>query len=156
VTVLDPSEVAPVPWRNGAGATRVLATGKDASGHVLWRISVADLEDTTPFSRFPGLDRVLVALGPLRLQVGDRAADLVAGDQVRFAGDEAVSAYAEHPTQALNVMTRHGRHQAEVRLRSGADVTTPGTTRTVRLAGSSTRRCGGLFADVLITDLADG
>ncbi|MGY4744721.1 HutD/Ves family protein [Streptomyces sp. ATMOS53] len=128
--MLDPSQVAPTPWRNGAGATRELTTETDASGQVLWRISVADLDRDAPFSTFPGLDRLFVALGPLRLTVDGRQQPLAAGDQARFAGEAPVTVALDAPTRALNVMTRRGACRAEVTLRLAsaprlpADVTT--------------------------------
>lgn len=128
--MLDPSQVAPTPWRNGAGATRELTTETDASGQVLWRISVADLDRDAPFSTFPGLDRLFVALGPLRLTVDGRQQPLAAGDQARFAGEAPVTVALDAPTRALNVMTRRGACRAEVTLRPAsaprlpADVTT--------------------------------
>ena len=118
--MLDPSRVASSPWRNGAGATRELATAADATGRILWRISVADLDRDAPFSTFPGLDRLLVALGPLRLTVDGRQRRLAAGDQVRFAGEAPVAVALAAPTRALNVMTRRGVCRAEVTLRSAA------------------------------------
>ncbi|MFI6358608.1 HutD family protein [Streptomyces sp. NPDC050743] len=118
--MLDPSRVAPTPWRNGAGATRQLATGTDASGRVLWRISVADLDRDAPFSTFPALDRLFVALGPLRLTVDGRQQRLAADDQARFAGEASVAVVLGTPTRALNVMTRRGVFRAEVTLRSAA------------------------------------
>ncbi|MEV7979638.1 HutD family protein [Streptomyces sp. NPDC086519] len=114
---LAPSRVAPTPWRNGAGTTRELATGTDASGRVLWRLSVADLDRDAPFSTFPGLDRLFVALGPLRLTVDGRQRRLAVGDQARFAGEAPVAVALDTPTRALNVMTRRGACRAEVILR---------------------------------------
>ncbi|MEH0580332.1 HutD family protein [Streptomyces sp. B21-108] len=133
--MLDPSQVAPTPWRNGAGATRELTTETDASGQVLWRISVADLDRDAPFSTFPGLDRLFVALGPLRLTVDGRQQPLAAGDQARFAGEAPVTVALDAPTRALNVMTRRGACRAEVTLRPASAPRLPAdaTTLTVLL-----------------------
>ena len=46
-------------WKNDAGVTREVATGPG------WRVAIADLATSGPFSTFPGIDRVLYLLeGP--------------------------------------------------------------------------------------------
>jgi environmental stress-induced protein Ves len=118
--VLDPSRVALSPWRNGAGATRELAvrTGPDGpgsfDGRVEWRISLADLDSDAPFSAYPGMNRLFVALGVLRLTVDDVEHVCRVGDQVRFPGEASASVRITTATRALNVMTRRGRFRAEV------------------------------------------
>lgn len=142
MTVLDPSRVAPVPWRNGAGATRELASWSDEDG-TSWRISVADLDRDAPFSTFTGLDRLFVALGAIRLRVDGTVVQLAAGEQTRFPGEACVSVDLEGPTRALNVMTRRGTWRADVVCRSADRPATPTTHATVPL--------GELTADVLLT-----
>lgn len=115
--LLQPDAVDPVPWNNGAGSTRELAVKRDPDGRVLWRVSVADLDQKAGFSRFPGLDRILVALGPLVLIIEGRPAMLGAGEIVCFAGEAAVAVQPGRPTRALNVMTRRGAARADVHLR---------------------------------------
>lgn len=115
--MLDPARVAPAPWRNGLGATRELAARTGPDGRLLWRISVASLNRDTPFSAFPGLDRLFVALGPVRLEIDGESHTLTHGDQVRFAGEAAVRAFVSSPTRALNVMTQRSAAQARVVLR---------------------------------------
>ncbi|WGL51675.1 HutD family protein [Nocardioides sp. BP30] len=102
---LDPSGVVPVPWPNGAGTTRELAMDRGPDGEVRWRVSVADLTHSAPFSLFPGLDRLFVPMGAVRLVVDGTAVDLLPGEQHRFAGEAAVEVVLAMPTRALNVMT---------------------------------------------------
>ena len=144
----NPSDVEPVPWRNGAGTTRELAAESGPGGELRWRISVADLVRDAPFSTFPGTDRLFTALGPLRLTVNGVAADLAAGDQVRFAGEDAVSVALDQPTRALNVMTARGVCRAEAVLRPATAGAAAGAAESVDL--------GELVADVFITDLSAG
>ncbi|GAB3375913.1 HutD/Ves family protein [Amycolatopsis echigonensis] len=139
--MLIPSEVTPVPWRNGAGTTRELAAHADR-----WRISVADLLEDAPFSAFPGIDRLFTALGPLRLTINGTPADLERGDQIRFAGEDTVTVSIDQPTQALNVMTRRGLCRAEVVLRDPSAECTDGAVTSVDL--------GEQIADILLTTLA--
>lgn len=114
--MLDPVRVEPAPWRNGAGSTRELAVGRGSGGQLSWRISVATLEADAPFSLFPGMDRVFVAMGPLRLTVDGDIVVLSAGEQTRFAGELPVAVCLDAPTTALNVMTRRDLWRAEVHL----------------------------------------
>jgi environmental stress-induced protein Ves len=131
--MLDPSKLEPIPWLNGAGSTRELAASTDADGVTTWRISVADLDRDAPFSLFPGLDRVFVALGPLRLTIDGVTSTLAAGDQASFPGEAAVSVSLGEPTTAVNVMTRRGRRRAEVVLRRPDEPMPEGVDATVRL-----------------------
>ena len=58
-------DAAPSPWRNGGGVTRELvawpphAPGQDW----VWRMSVAEVESSGPFSRFDGVQRWFTVLG---------------------------------------------------------------------------------------------
>ncbi|WP_332643515.1 HutD/Ves family protein [Aeromicrobium sp.] len=131
--MLDPSRVEPSPWNNGAGSTRELAAETDPDGQTLWRISIASLDHDAPFSVFPGMDRLFVALGPLRLTVDGATSAMTAGEQARFAGEAAVAISLDEPTTALNVMTRRGRYRAEVTLRDADEVAPDGVDATVRL-----------------------
>lgn len=109
-------------WRNGAGWTRPIASANaDADGQTLWRLSLAEVNQASPFSTFAGLDRsaVLAAGGPvrlLRLQGGAQTWDLHApGDAARFPGEWVLANEApEQPALIWNVMTRRGGPQAEV------------------------------------------
>jgi hypothetical protein len=123
--LLDPAAVEPVLWDNGAGSTREIAVAHGPDGQVLWRVSVADLAQDAEFSRFPDLDRLFVALGPLALFVGGHPTTMGAGESVRFAGEAEVTVRPDRPTRALNVMTRRGAVRADVRLRDHDGPTNP-------------------------------
>ncbi|MCA1981671.1 HutD/Ves family protein [Nocardioides nematodiphilus] len=114
---LRPDRVRPELWRNGLGATRELASGADAAGRIVWRISVASLDGPAPFSAFPGIDRLFVALGPVRLIVDGESRSLAPGEEWRFAGEAHVECSVDSPTQALNVMTQRGAARAGVVIR---------------------------------------
>lgn len=110
--LLDPASVAPRPWRNGRGVTRELATGPG------WRVSLADLAATGPFSRFPGLQRLFTPLddGVVLTIDGTRCATR-RHRPVAFPGDAEVELVAlGSPSRALNVMTPAGAPAATVRV----------------------------------------
>lgn len=103
IGIVRPAGVAPEPWANGAGTTRVLAAGP------AWRISLAEIEGRMPFSPFLGADRVLIPLGPFGLGL------LVDGEWRRvppltgtaFAGESQVAAETQGRRVAVvNLMTR--------------------------------------------------
>lgn len=46
-----------VPWKNGGGVTRELAVHNE-DDRMVWRLSLADIAQSGPFSAFPGLARI--------------------------------------------------------------------------------------------------
>ncbi|WP_321161179.1 HutD/Ves family protein [Verminephrobacter eiseniae] len=104
------------PWKNGAGSTQELACWPPGAGmdHFAWRLSVATIARTGPFSVFPGVQRQIMLLGGdgvhLRHARG-RWEHLL--DQrwqpFAFDGDEPLECrLAGGPSTALNLMLRHG------------------------------------------------
>lgn len=57
-------DVAAVPWKNGGGTTRELAVHPPGAGFAdfHWRVSVADVGESGPFSAFPGIERIILLL----------------------------------------------------------------------------------------------
>jgi environmental stress-induced protein Ves len=62
VQIIRKSSLAPTPWKNGGGITheaiRVPASGES----FLWRVSIAHIERSGPFSDFAGYRRTMVLL----------------------------------------------------------------------------------------------
>ena len=104
-----------MPWKNGGGVTCEVAAWPPGtgSGGFDWRISIASVTRSGPFSVFPGVDRALAVLkGTLRLSIEGREELLLqpGTPPVHFPGD--VPCEAEPQGMAvtdLNVMTRRGR-----------------------------------------------
>jgi hypothetical protein len=101
-------------WQNGGGSTREVAG--EPAGAALdafdWRISVADVGEGGPFSRFEGVDRVLVLVdGPgMTLTVDGTRHELRRYEPFRFDGGAATTCELPGgPTRDVNVMTRRGR-----------------------------------------------
>lgn len=110
-----------MPWRNGGGVTREIARSPSsgADSDFDWRVSIAEVATGGPFSRFPGIDRVLIRIGeaPLALVIAGRERSLERFEQCIFDGEAETSANLPGgPTSDLNVMTRRGRVSAEVRV----------------------------------------
>ncbi len=51
-----------VPWKNGQGTTREILRHPEGSVAFDWRLSVADVVQSGPFSEFPGYQRVITLL----------------------------------------------------------------------------------------------
>ncbi|MET8557799.1 HutD family protein [Streptomyces sp. NPDC004959] len=129
-----------MPWRNGGGTTREVASGaipgtgsgKGASGAPVpggeasgpdafdWRVSIADVDAGGPFSAFPGIDRVitLVEGSGMVLTVDGAAPRRVDPlDPFAFPGDARTDCRLEAgAVRDMNVMTRRGRATAHVRM----------------------------------------
>jgi environmental stress-induced protein Ves len=107
--IIRKSSFTAVPWKNGGGITheaiRVPATGSAFR----WRVSVAQIDVSGPFSNFAGYHRRMVLLrgNGVRLTFdGSRQKDLRAvGDQAEFAGAVATSCeLLDGPCTDLNLM----------------------------------------------------
>jgi len=105
-----------IPWKNGLGITREIAV-KPAGATMddfLWRVSIADVDTASPFSRFPGIDRTIVLLdgdGFTMTLDGDRSHALTTPcEPFAFAGEAQIEvALAGGATRDFNLMVRRGR-----------------------------------------------
>ncbi|WP_459620153.1 HutD/Ves family protein [Burkholderia sp. 3C] len=101
------------PWKNGGGVTREIAAEPPGASldAFAWRVSVADVAQPGPFSRFPGIDRTLVLLSgagmTLVAEGGPRTLLAEPLDRYAFDGELALSAeLTAGPTRDFNLMTR--------------------------------------------------
>ncbi|WP_042340078.1 HutD/Ves family protein [Paraburkholderia ferrariae] len=130
VTLLRGADLVASPWKNGGGVTREIAAAPiagciaggiagAAAGTALdtfaWRVSVADVAQAGPFSRFEGVDRTLVLLEGAGMMLDEagptaRTHALTAPlDVARFAGETALTArLVDGPTRDFNLMVRRG------------------------------------------------
>ncbi len=96
-------------WKNGLGVTREVALGGDAAAFD-WRVSIATVGASGPFSAFPGIDRTIAVLqgeGMLLDVDGARHELLAAGEPFSFVGEAKVHADCiGGETTDLNIMTR--------------------------------------------------
>ncbi|HEV7146704.1 MAG TPA: HutD family protein [Pedococcus sp.] len=124
--VVRREQCADIAWRNGAGTTRVVAQDPADAAYddFSWRVSLAQIARSGPFSSFPGVERHFVALGEhgLTLTVDGRPQALGRFDTVTFPGEAPTSCDLPAGTtaSALNVMTRVGSVSAEIAVLNGA------------------------------------
>lgn len=125
--IIRKSEHRLVPWRNGQGTTREIIQNPDApaDGRFDWRLSIATVDRSGPFSVFPGIDRTIAVLSGdgFMLRVADQEAHLsTQSSPYAFAGELVAAALvAGGPSSDLNIMTRRAafRH-GMTRLPAGA------------------------------------
>lgn len=108
---LHPGLYADVPWRNGGGMTREIALRKSAGdpSHSLWRLSLAQVAQSGPYSEFPGQMRAQALLAGEGLRLNFADARLIELTQrlkpVVFEGVPAPSAeLIEGPVQVANLI----------------------------------------------------
>ncbi len=105
-----------MPWKNGLGITREVISrpASDGSGVFDWRISLATVGASGPFSIFAGIDRTIAVLqgDGMHLTVDGRQEPplLVESPPFAFSGDAEVQADClGGETLDLNVMSRRGQ-----------------------------------------------
>jgi len=119
---VDLDTCPPQPWRNGGGRTRELLAWPRAAEWTL-RVSVARIENSGPFSAFPGIGRhfaVLQGRGVvLELPDGARTRRLTLGpadEPIAFDGEAAPMCHLiDGPTEDLNLMVRSDAGRASLR-----------------------------------------
>ncbi len=148
--VLRARDRVATPWKNGGGkTTEVAAFPPGASLEDFgWRVSIAEIARSGPFSLFPGIDRKLVLLkGHVALTIAGQGTTELAPDAppIAFPGDVAAEAQIlEGPATDLNVMARRSTFEASVvrktctgKLVAVADVTLLFSLSAVRILGET-------------------
>lgn len=120
IKIIRRASFVAIPWKNGGGITHEAIRVPPTGDAFLWRVSVAQIGSSGPFSDFSGYHRKMVLLRGRGLAVqfgsGERCTLRNAGDWLEFDG--AVSTHCElldGPCVDLNLMVAH-------RLRSAARV----------------------------------
>ncbi|ASL42718.1 Protein Ves [Burkholderia sp. AD24] len=144
VTLIRGADLVAAPWKNGGGVTREVAAVPEQAGldSFVWRVSIADVAQAGPFSRFAGIDRTLVLLSgagmmldeiaePENGREGEVAQAALSGvakthaltqplDIARFAGETAIDArLVDGATRDFNLMVRRGAARGEVEVWRG-------------------------------------
>lgn len=148
--VVHLADVAATHWRNGGGLTRELAA-QPAGADWQWRMSVAEVAQGGPFSRFDGITRWFAVL---------QGAGVVL--DVRTPSDSSVASATEHrltvqepplcfdgaattdcqliagPTQDFNLMVRDSSLPARMQRVSGDFHTAVGAMKTIAVYATNT------------------
>ena len=121
---LRPEDYLAMPWKDGGGVTEQIAIEPpDATlaGGFLWRLSMARVERSGPFSRFAGCDRTLLLLegGGVDLDFGSHGR--VRLDEplqpVTFSGDwDARATLRRGPVRDFGIISDRARMRQEVRV----------------------------------------
>jgi uncharacterized protein len=110
--ILRAENYVTVPWRNGGGTTQEIAAYRDPRLHsdFLWRLSIATVAQSGPFSRFDGIDRTIALLegeGMLLHAPTGTTPLMAATPPFSFRGETEISCeLIAGATIDFNVMTR--------------------------------------------------
>ncbi|AXE94326.1 HutD/Ves family protein [Paraburkholderia terricola] len=132
IALMRGADLVAAPWKNGGGVTREVAVFPEGVAHddFVWRVSVADVAQAGPFSRFAGIDRTLVLLSGagMLLDETDGANAHAAKthalaqplDVARFAGEARIDArLINGATRDFNLMVRRGAAVGELEVWRG-------------------------------------
>ncbi len=107
-----------MPWRNGGGVTYEVASSPADSklADFDWRVSIAEVQGSGPFSAFDGVDRTIILVEGewMELTVDGRPHRFGVRQPFRFDGGGDTTCKVAGPSRDLNVMTRRGRATATV------------------------------------------
>ena len=108
-----------MPWKNGGGTTTELIiepSGADLDSGFLWRLSMAEVGVSGPFSRFEGYDRTLLLLEGrgMRLDFDEQPSMHLDRplEPIAFRGDWLTSGtLLDGPCRDFNIITQRARYR---------------------------------------------
>jgi hypothetical protein len=114
---IELADVSASRWRNGGGETRELLAWPSADDWI-WRMSVAEVAASGPFSRFEGVQRWFAVLqgAGVRLQV-DESEHTLTSSSAPFCFDGASATHCQllsGATQDFNLMIRQQQTTAQM------------------------------------------
>jgi hypothetical protein len=122
--VIDFSQHRSMPWKNGLGSTTEIAIdppGADLGSRFRWRLSIATVQSSGPFSTFPGYERTIML-------IDGHGMDLVVGHEAPrrldrpfepfvFSGDASAECrLLEGPIRDFNLMVDRSRLRSRIRV----------------------------------------
>ena len=121
IRILSPNDYRVMPWKNGGGTTTEILIHPEGAGweDFEWRVGIAEVRQSGPFSSCPGSDRSILLLecpkgSVMRLSVDGSEVELPPRRFVDFKGESATSAMLlGAPVRDFNVMSRRAsvRHE---------------------------------------------
>jgi hypothetical protein len=136
---LKPWDYRMMPWKNGQGSTLELVIDPPEAGlsgtPFLWRLSIATVSASGPFSRFPGYERHIMLIEGNGMTINanmDGLFELVPLKPVVFSGDWHVTGHlTDGPVRDFNLMF------ARAKLRGTLDVVNLAETQDVSADGGT-------------------
>ena len=122
------------PWKNGGGVTREIASAQDDGEGIdfLWRVSIATISASGPFSLFDNVDRTIAVLSGSGIRLSHPAGTTeltTSTPPYAFAGETPIYAdVIEGETTDLNAMTLRHRFHHEMQRHLVSSETTIRTT----------------------------
>jgi environmental stress-induced protein Ves len=117
IKIIRRSSFTALPWKNGGGITHEAIREPPIGDAFIWRVSVAEIDSSGPFSDFAGYDRKMVLLRghgiALEFGSGKRCTLRGVGDFVEFDGSMATRCeLLDGPCVDLNLMVSKSRRTA--------------------------------------------
>lgn len=120
--ILRATDYRQVPWKNGGGVTREVFVSWQDTRHLEWdwRVSIATIAVSGPFSNFPSVDRSIAVLDGNGMRLTMPNEPTVSLEQnsepFAFAGEAAVACEVHSGvTTDLNVMTLRNKFRHSLR-----------------------------------------
>ena len=116
INLLSPLAYRVLPWKNGGGSTTEIAVDPEGADWEAfnWRVAIADINKSGPFSQFPGIDRSIVLLdgardSEMRLTIAGKALRMQPRVFIDFPGEAETSGELfGAPVRDFNIMSRRG------------------------------------------------
>jgi len=127
---IAPADHRQMPWKNGLGTTAEIAVEPPdsgfAGGRFDWRLSIATVERSSPFSAFPGYERTIMVIegAGMELTVSGRRPRRLDRlfDPFVFSGDDPVDCrLLGGPIRDFNLMVDRARLRSRIEVLHLAD-----------------------------------
>jgi environmental stress-induced protein Ves len=158
--LIPPSEFRVMPWKNGGGRSfEIHAHPEGADFDAFeWRISLAEVAASGPFSQFPGIYRTLVLLEGNGIRLSGEGVDTVlreSYDAFDFGGERAIlGTLVDGPVRDFNLMVRSDRVRGGVTIARGRRVSMVAARWTLCYAAAGPHRC--LWGGAPLIELPQG
>ncbi len=113
-----------MPWKNGQGTTSEIAIFPEGSsvstGDFLWRVSLAKVQSSGPFSKFEGFDRKLVIVDGDEIKLNQKA--LLPLEVFSFSGEDDIQAnLSAGPITDLGIISNRELFRSDMRVFSNIE-----------------------------------
>jgi environmental stress-induced protein Ves len=116
IRLLSPLAYRVKPWKNGGGTTTEIAVHPEGAGwdDFHWRVGIAEIRQSGPFSSFPGIDRSIMLFdcppdSGMTLTIDGASVEMVQHEFIDFAGEAVTHGLLRgEAVRDFNVMSRRG------------------------------------------------